>query len=73
MKDKSTFIFPVIKLFNLFVGFNELNRINGKTKTKISIKVNKPPIPIFFFLPTFLPIGVSSFSSASAYASKMES
>ena len=65
MKAKSIFNFAPIKLFNLFVGFNELNKINGKIKTKININVNNPPIPIFFFLSIFFPIGVSSFSSAS--------
>ena len=65
MKAKSIFNFAFVKLFILLVGFNELNKINGIIKIKININVNNPPIPIFFFLSIFFPIGVSSFSSAS--------
>ena len=67
------FNFPFVKLFNLFVGFNELNNIKGRIIIKINIKDNVPPIPNFFFLSYFFPTGKSSFSSSSVKASKIES
>ena len=66
MKVKSTFNLAEVKLFILFVGFNELNNIKGMTKINTKAKDYRPPMVMFDFLLTFSPMGLSSFPSESA-------
>ena len=62
-------IFAAVKLFNLLVGFKELNKIKGNIKINININAKLPPKDIFLFNPIFSPICLSSQSLLSQYVS----